>query len=117
MESMALIRYIKNSRNTETLIAGEFMFRKNKCRDEKVYWKCRKSGCNAKITTHNGKVVGYFLKHNHVDNNHDEIVRLEGLHSRNNQPQVREKTKRTNFFSIFPCFQIVNIFFLFFLPL
>lgn len=91
MEPVALIRYIKNSRNTETLIAGEFMFRKNKCRDEKVYWKCRKSGCNAKITTHNGKVVGYFLKHNHVDNNHDEIVRLEGLHSRNNQPQVREK--------------------------
>ncbi|XP_015782204.1 uncharacterized protein LOC107360095 [Tetranychus urticae] len=76
---MTLIRYIKNSRNNETLIAGEYIFRKNKSRDEKVYWKCRKNSCPAKITTYAGKVMGHYLRHNHDDNNQDEIARLEGL--------------------------------------
>lgn len=76
---MTLVRFIKNSRNNDTLIAGDFIFRRNKCRDEKVYWKCRKANCPAKITTHNGKVMGHFLRHNHDDTNQEEITRLEGL--------------------------------------
>ena len=87
---MTLVRFIKNSRNNDTLIAGDFIFRRNKCRDEKVYWKCRKANCPAKITTHNGKVMGHFLKHNHDDTNQEEITRLEGLSPPTNYQQIAQ---------------------------
>ncbi|XP_053214556.1 uncharacterized protein LOC128397822 [Panonychus citri] len=87
---MTLVRFIKNSRNNDTLIAGDFIFRRNKCRDEKVYWKCRKTACPAKITTHNGKVMGHFLKHNHDDTNQEEITRLEGLSPPTNYQQIAQ---------------------------
>lgn len=59
------VRFIENSRGSQTLVHNEYMFSLKTRRGDRSYWNCVNRDCTAKINTQNGIPTKIMVNHNH----------------------------------------------------
>jgi len=79
-EAQIDVKFIPTKRGGNNLEHGGYIYRSNRVKGSRTYWKCTVSGCPATLNTHNDIPVGFGRhRHNH-QSDHAAVVAKQIMH-------------------------------------